>query len=491
MKNSFFVSKNGEKILLIFTDFRNYFGFGGNYVFLFFPQQSANGIFVPYREEKMIKSETNRVEYKEKLTDDFEKEAVAFLNSNGGDIYIGIRKDGAIAGVANSDLLQLKIADRLKDNIRPSIMGLFDIKTETHDDKTVVVISFASGAEKPYSVKQKGYSEAGCFIRVGSSSQPMSQAMIDKLLAKRHRLSIANMPSRRQDLEFKQLKLYYGLKDKPLNDNFARTLDFFTKDGEYNMLAFLFADNNNISVRLGKYFGTDKSDLIEREDYKDCCLITAMQKMLDRIDTENITQSRKRAMKTRLDKNLLDKEVLREVIINAFAHNDYSRLDTPIFQIYSDRIEITSFGGLVDGLTPDMFYEGTSMPRNREIMRIFKDLEFVEQLGSGIPKIVKKYGRKVMSLNDSIIQTTLMFDCDMEETSVSEKHPQKTTQKTTQKTSAKILAVMKVNPEISMQEIARLVGLTVDGVRYQIKQLKAKNAIRRIGFDNGGKWEII
>ncbi|MCL2557085.1 MAG: putative DNA binding domain-containing protein, partial [Treponema sp.] len=369
----------------------------------------------------MAKTETNRIEFKEKLTDDFEKEAVGFLNSEGGDIYIGIRKDGSVVGVPNPDEIQRKIADRLKDNIRPSIMGLFVILTETRDEKAVVIVNFASGAEKPYCVKQKGFSEAGCFVRVGSATQPMTQPLIDKMLAKRHHLSIANMPSRHQDLEFTQLKLYYGLKNKPLGNNFARTLDFLTPDGKYNLVAFLFADNNNISVRLGKYSGKNKMDLIEREDYKDCSLITAMQKIIDRLDIENITQSRKRPMRSRLDKNLIDRDVLHEVIINAFAHNDYSRLDTPMFQIYSDRFEVTSYGGLVGGLTLEEFYEGTSMPRNREVMRIFKDLEFVEQLGSGIPKIVGRYGRKVISVGENIVRTALKFDTDM-----GKKHPPKT-----------------------------------------------------------------
>ena len=84
---------------------------------------------------------------------------------------------------------------------------------------------------------------------------------------------------------------------------------------------------------------------------------------------------------------LVDKDAIKETIINAFAHNDYSKLDTPIFHVYTDRFEIISFGGLVDGLTLENIYDGVSKPRNREIMRILKHLEYVEQLGSGIPKI--------------------------------------------------------------------------------------------------------
>jgi len=128
----------------------------------------------------MILYETNRIEYKEKLTSDLEQEAVAFLNSEGGDIFLGIRKDGSVAGISNPDDIQLKIADRLQNNIRPSILGLFDISVEKRNGKEIIIINLASGTEKPYCIKQKGYSESGCFLRIGSSSKPMSQEMIDK-----------------------------------------------------------------------------------------------------------------------------------------------------------------------------------------------------------------------------------------------------------------------------------------------------------------------
>ena len=433
--------------------------------------------------------ETSRIEYKEKLTSDLEQEAVAFLNSEGGDIFLGIRKNGSVTGISNPDDVQLKIADRLRNNIRPSILGLFDISAEKRDDKNIIIINLASGTEKPYCVKQKGYSESGCYIRIGSTSQPMSQEMIDRQLAKRHPLSLANMTSRRQDLEFNQLKLYYGLLEKRLNDNFAQSLDFLNMDGKYNMAAFLFADNNNISVRIGKYSGTDKGDLIEREDFRDCCLITAMKKIIDRLDIENRTQTRKRPMNARIDKPLVDEEVLHETIINAFAHNDYSRnMDTPIFQIYSDRFEILSFGGLVDGMTPEKFYSGTSMPRNREIMRVFKDLNYVEQLGSGIPKIVKKYGRDAIVIDDFIIQTTLKFDTCWEK--INDSTDIKTIRETGGKTTQKIISELKRNPYITMDDLAKKVGITAAGIRWQMDKLKGLGVIHHIGAKKNGYWEI-
>jgi len=80
--------------------------------------------------------ETNRIEYKQELIDDLEKEVVAFLNyQEGGIIYIGIDKKGKAVGVSDIDGDMLKIKDRLKNNIMPSCMGLFDVSAETIDSK--------------------------------------------------------------------------------------------------------------------------------------------------------------------------------------------------------------------------------------------------------------------------------------------------------------------------------------------------------------------
>lgn len=106
--------------------------------------------------------ETNRIEYKQQLTDDLEKEAIAFLNyQEGGVIYIGIDKTGKAIGVSDTDGDMLKIKDRLKNNIMPSCMGLFDVATENIDSKDIIKITFASGTEKPYYIKKLGMSEKG------------------------------------------------------------------------------------------------------------------------------------------------------------------------------------------------------------------------------------------------------------------------------------------------------------------------------------------
>lgn len=102
--------------------------------------------------------ENSRTEFKIELNDKLEKEVVAFLNNReGGTLYIGVDDDGKPVGVPDMDGTQLRIADRIKNNILPSTMGLFDIVSETVEGVPVIKILISSGLEKPYYIKKKGY----------------------------------------------------------------------------------------------------------------------------------------------------------------------------------------------------------------------------------------------------------------------------------------------------------------------------------------------
>ena len=126
--------------------------------------------------------EGSRIEYKRALTDGPEREVVAFLNyKDGGVIYIGIAQDGQIYGAEDADGVQLAVKDRLRNNIQPSIMGIFDIIHEIRDHKNIIRITVAGGLEKPYYLRKYGMTEKGCFMRVGSSAEPMPREMLKTL----------------------------------------------------------------------------------------------------------------------------------------------------------------------------------------------------------------------------------------------------------------------------------------------------------------------
>lgn len=349
-------------------------------------------------------SETNRIEFKSKLSDNLEKEVVAFLNySGGGVIYIGIDSKGNVLGIDKADQVQLVIKDRLRNNIVPSCMGLFDIVLEEKESLQIIKLIVAGGSEKPYYIKKYGMSEKGTFIRTGSASEPMSAKMIETLFAKRTRNSIGKIQSPRQDLSFEQLRIYYDSVGKTLNAQFANNLELLNEEGNFNYAAYLLSDSNTISVKVAHYKGMDRVELQESNEFGFCSLIKATKQVLDKVEVENKTLT-KITSKERQEKRLWNPIALREAVINAMVHNDYTYELAPKFEFFSDRLEITSYGGLPEGLSKEEFFQGISIPRSKEIMRIFRDMELVEQLGSGVPRILQSYAEDCFVFSDNFIR---------------------------------------------------------------------------------------
>lgn len=128
--------------------------------------------------------------------------------------------------------------------------------------------------------------------------------------------------------------------------------------------------------------------------------------MLEKLEIENKV-STKITYPNRVDTPRWNRRALREAVINAFVHNDYTTELSPTFEIYPNRLEIRSFGRLPETMSKEEFFTGTSMPKNKELMRIFSDIELVESLGMGIPRIVEAYGRECFTFSDNFIKMTL------------------------------------------------------------------------------------
>ena len=112
--------------------------------------------------------EGETIEFKERLNDKFEKEIVGFLNtSHGGFLYIGLNDDGNPVGIDDIDGLELQIKDRIKNNIAPSTLGLFENVTSPNSDYVQAIVS--GGNQRPYYIKKYGMCPEGCYIRIGTS----------------------------------------------------------------------------------------------------------------------------------------------------------------------------------------------------------------------------------------------------------------------------------------------------------------------------------
>ena len=434
--------------------------------------------------------ESNRIEFKAILNDKMEKEIVAFLNNKeGGILYIGLDDDGHPIGEFDLDATQLKIADRIKNNILPSTLGLFDIVTEVIEGVSVIKILVSSGLEKPYYIKSQGMSPSGCFTRIGTSSQPMTTAMIDALYARRIHTTLRNIPSPRQDLSFAQLRIYYQERGLELNQKFANSLELLTPNGEYNYIAYLLADENGVSIKVAKYSGIDKVDLIENEEYGYCSLVKAANNVLDKMKIENVTHA-KVTSKTRIEKNLVDSVALREAIINAIVHNDFTREIPPVFEIFKDRIVMTSYGGLIPGQSQEDFFSCSSMPRNRELMRVFKDVGLVEQLGSGMSRILKVYPKDIFDISEHFIKVVFPF-AEIENVSNIAIGDENGNDNGDENNDAiKTLNILRQKPDITAKALSELMGISSRKVSRIIKNLKESGKITRVGSDRKGYWQI-
>jgi len=262
-------------------------------------------------------TETERVELKSNLSDGFEKEVVAFLNTVGGQIIIGADDNGAVKGLDNADKISLAVADRIKNNILPSAMGLFNIEHKVEEGKNYIIVTIAGGLEKPYYLRKYGMSPNGCYLRIGTQSSQMNQSTIDGLFSRRVINTLHNVVSPNQQLTFTQLKIFYEEKGYDVSgDFFLRNLDLFTEDGKFNYAAYLLADNNGTSIKVARFNGTEKLDAVERNEFGRCCLLKAANNVLERLNVANTTVVRVGGAIRRKEMRLIEPAALREAVLS-------------------------------------------------------------------------------------------------------------------------------------------------------------------------------
>lgn len=290
--------------------------------------------------------ESNKIEFKSKITDQLVREIVAFLNTDGGSIYIGINDDGRVIGAKNIDESLRLISDIVCSQIESSPIELIKSEIQFLDNFPVIVINVQKGEESIYCIKKYGFSSVSCPIRIGSTCREMSQEQIQNRYKMRYSDDdlLVSSPTNLSDLIFLTLKNYYSNVGIKLNDeNFKNNLNLINKNGQYNKLAELVSDNSRYSFIFVKFEGNNKASLSQRNDYGKKSILFAYDQMKNRIDAENICIS-DTTTRPRIDEYLYDLESVDETVINAIVHNDWN-IGEPQVAFFSDRIEIISHGG--------------------------------------------------------------------------------------------------------------------------------------------------
>ncbi|MBI5047476.1 MAG: winged helix-turn-helix transcriptional regulator [Deltaproteobacteria bacterium] len=190
----------------------------------------------------------------------------------------------------------------------------------------------------------------------------------------------------------------------------------------------------------------------------------------------------------RIDVPEIDKAAFREAIINAFCHRDYREFDSVNIAVFKDRIEIRSPGLLYGGLTIETIRtKMVSERRNELIAEMLHRVHFIEKWGRGIKLILSKEPDAEFSEVGTKFITTFKRRSYFEGKKGFEKLGENLTQKTTQK----IIEAITKKSDVTQKELATVIGITEDGVKYHITRLRKKGLLKRIGPDKGGYWEVV
>ena len=333
--------------------------------------------------------ESSNVELKEIYISDIKKEVVAFANTRGGTIYIGIADDGKVIGLENCDEIMLQAGNAIRDAIKPDITLFVDYDIEIIEDKKVIKISVQRGVDRPYYLEKKGLRPSGVYVRQGSASVPASQDAIRKMIKETDGDTYEKVRSFNQDLTFQYAA--NEIKKRNLEFSYAQmtTLGLIGEDGLYTNLGLLLSDQCIHSIKIAYFEGSDKSVFKDRREYYGS-LLKQLSDSYEYIDLLNKTKATFVGL-DRIDKRDYPPEAIREALLNSIVHREYSFSGSTLINIYDDRIEFTSLGGLVPGLSIESIMLGVSQSRNEKLANLFYRLKLIEAYGTGIAKIVSSY----------------------------------------------------------------------------------------------------
>ena len=335
----------------------------------------------------MIESKT--VEFKREYMDDIKYAVVAFANTDGGKIYVGVNDDGSVHGVENTDATMLRITNMIRDSIRPDVTMFTECAIETIEEKPVVVLTVQRGTARPYYLAGKGIRPEGVYVRQSASSVPASETAILNMIKETSGDRYEDARSINQQLTFEKAESYFAKHDLPLGEQQKRTLNIIGSDGTYTNLGMLLSDQCVHTIKLAVFDGSKKSVFRDRKELSGS-LLTQLEDAYSYIDQFNRTRAEFEGL-NRIDKRDYPSEALREALLNAITHRDYSFSGSTLISIFDDRIEFVTIGGLVRGLTFDDIMLGISALRNQNLANVFYRLKLIEAYGTGILKINESY----------------------------------------------------------------------------------------------------
>lgn len=331
--------------------------------------------------------ETENIEFKSGFTERIYKEVIAFANTDGGVLYIGIDNDGNAVGLDNVDDEYTRITNGIRDAILPDVTMF--VKYTIQGNK-IIRITISEGANKPYYLRSKGLKPGGVYVRQVTSSVQASSEQIRQMIKESDGDDFESMRSLEQNLTFTSAATafeHYGIEF--LEEKYLALGMIHKNDGLFTNLALLMSDQCQYTTKVA-VFGDDQNTTFKDNQEFRGSIFKQIDEAFHYIMLNNRTSSEFKGLE-RIEKSDYPEAALREALLNSVVHRDYGFSGSIIININDKQMEFVSIGGLLPGLTAEDIRSGISQPRNKNLAEVFHRLKLIEAYGTGIRRIYKLY----------------------------------------------------------------------------------------------------
>lgn len=331
--------------------------------------------------------ESERIEYKSQLVDDIYKEVIAFANKDGGVIYIGVDDQGNVTGIENLDETYMRLTNGIRDAIQPDVTMF--VRYILQDNK-VIRIEVGEGSYKPYYLKGKGLKPNGVYVRQGATSVQASPEQIRQMIKDSDGDVFEDMRSLHQELTFDEAKAAFKrYKLEFAEDEFIALGLRNIHDDQYTNLALILSDQCQHTTKIAVFGDTENITFKDAKEFGGS-IFKQLDDSYAYLALCNRTAATFKGLE-RIEKSDYPEETIREGLLNALVHRDYSYSGSIIINVNDECMEFISIGGLLPGLSAEDIRSGISQPRNRKLAEIFHRLRLIESYGTGIRKIYALY----------------------------------------------------------------------------------------------------
>ncbi len=358
---------------------------------------------VPMHEGPML-------ELKREWSDGIKKTIVAFANSEGGTLLVGVDDDGQVVGVEDCDQCIVRVMQAAGNAIKPDVTMFVHAEVEEREGKPLVRIEVRRGTARPYYLAEKGIRPEGVYVRHGALSAPASEAAILAMIKEAAGDSYENERSLVQELTFETAERAFCDGGMPLEAQHMRTLGLTDEDGLFTNLALLLSDQCAATVKAAVFQGTTKTTFLDRFEFEGS-LFRQFEEVLRFVDRYNATRSEIGSDLRRVDARDYPEVAVREALLNMFVHREYAIPGPALVSVFDDRVEFLNIGGLRPGITENDMRTGVSVSRNPRLANVLYRLKWVEAYGTGVQKIMGSYAGSEhtpsFEVSDNALKVTL------------------------------------------------------------------------------------